>query len=510
MKEMKIDIVGKTIYPISARLAKEAIKENSIDKMNSSNMQEFMNVLAKYLTSEENIHDRIDAPLKSLVSTLEIEKNSIDECIFVCNEDKSAIKKEVEKKKEKIKEMEKELRDKRVNIRRSVYSEITEGKREVEKATIKIIDDAKKTLENINSQFSINLVNFENITKRIFDSFIKEWGNVSINLEDKLINIVSESIDDYDDCIKVENNIRKVIKTSLQFDKIDVESPRKEYEELKKFDDDIKKAKDERNRISKELESLYTKQTERDQLLEKKQCKNNEIDRLIQNKERKIEQLSSIQSHWGKKTVQKEEKRDGFLGKFITKFIGDKKIEVEEEFCDDTEKKKAEDNIDKINKEIENLRNESNKEIEELDGKIKNLGAIDYRINSLEKDEEIQNKFYFENMLNYQEKKLHMEEQVIKFEKENYIKNLENELCEHSERINLFLESSKDKFISIINDVLEIDSKKIEIEKRGLENIISFNNKTPKEIEIELKQLYQKKEIIENAIMDIKNKRSMN
>lgn len=65
MHLMKIPMQGKTIYPISAKWAQETIGQPNEEKRQKSRFDVFVQALNTYLTNEENVKDRLYAPLEA-------------------------------------------------------------------------------------------------------------------------------------------------------------------------------------------------------------------------------------------------------------------------------------------------------------------------------------------------------------------------------------------------------------------------------------------------------------
>lgn len=75
LKQQEIDMAGKEIYPISALEARKGIAERNEALREHSNMDKFKSVLEDYLVSDENVTDRLLAPLTSIRGTLGQYKN---------------------------------------------------------------------------------------------------------------------------------------------------------------------------------------------------------------------------------------------------------------------------------------------------------------------------------------------------------------------------------------------------------------------------------------------------
>jgi GTPase Era involved in 16S rRNA processing len=509
MVKMGVNVEGKAVYPLTARAAREAIAENSSDKLQKSLLPQFKDYLSNYLTSEENIKDRLDSPLKSLIYQMENKKSTIDDYIITCNKDNIEILKEQGERKARISAMEEDLLDKRKTIRNAVHEEIKIRKINVDDAVTKVVDGVKSDLDGMNSQFSVNLVRFDNVTLKTFADYMQKWDKISGDMESGLMNIVDISLDTETEYIKLEEQIRRVLRTSLKIEKIDVDNPKFDYEALKSIDDDILKAKTERDQISRQLESFYTQKGKRDDLLDQKKKKEIEITRLINNKEKEIERLSMIQVYHGKKMVSEERERSGFFGRIGNFLFGNKVVQVEHDIHDNSEKNQADKNIETIENMMTSDKKHYEQEILQIRNQIIDMGGVEQKIRGLESEEQLQNELYHQRTLHQQEEKLQLEAVIIKVEKDNYIKEVSNAIREYGRVTKKFLDDSKDKFISIINDILEAQAQKIQSEHDKLDNIMSIGHKTKEELDMEIQEMYKQKVLLANDIQILQKERSI-
>lgn len=505
MQKEGLPVEDKVIYPISARWAKEGIRKNSSELFTKSELPKFMEALSRYLTSGDNIYDRIDAPLKSLGQSVQKEMDRIDDLIYAYNQDSAALKAEMQKRKEKIAEHEKDLREKRKNIRGSVDSEISRQKNEVEDAAEDVISDVKKKLESVNTRFSIHLMKFHHMTLDTCRDFEKRWEKSASELENNLMNIVDTNLDTDEEYREIESRIRRLIRTNLLLEEIEVADPEFDYEELKKYDRKIEEIKRERDRIREGLSSIYTKKDKRAELLEERENIREKLENSIRRKEREIERLSRIGVYHGTRIKPEEQKRGGKIGKGIDWLFGPKTVYNEVEIRDDSEKKQAEKDIARLEKEILNM--SDSEELRKKSEEIAEYRGLDYQQEILEADKAIQDRLYQEKLINSREDKDKLEKQIIEVAKDNYISELEEKINEEAEILRDFLENSREKFVNIINDILEREAEKIEEEKDSLVNIESVNSKSPAEIESELKDLYRKKEALRRAKADLEKER---
>ena len=225
LKQQEIDMAGKEIYPISALEARKGIAERNEALREHSNMDKFKSVLEDYLVSDENVTDRLLAPLTSIRGTLGQYKNSLSEQISACSKDHEELQTEIKKKKDEINRKEKEIKEKKRHIRQEVKSNISEAEDKLSNEVEKINQDVKEQLDMVKTKFDMGLQDFDSITSKVFDTFEEKWNETAEKLKDELMESLSESIDNEDYYQQVETEVARIIRLSLKINQITIEKP---------------------------------------------------------------------------------------------------------------------------------------------------------------------------------------------------------------------------------------------------------------------------------------------
>ena len=110
---------------------------------------------------------------------------------------------------------------------------------------------------------------------------------------------------------------------------------------------------------------------------------------------------------------------------------------------------------------------------------------------------------YIKILKSSDDKKNQLEKTIIRISKKNYIKEIEGICNEYFEKANKFLDKQKSGITTILNESIKYDLQEIENLENNLFNITTLTNKTPEEINIELKSLTTSLEELQLAIQDI-------
>lgn len=500
MDKRRIDYEGKSFYPISSKLAKEGIKENSQAKIKSSKFIEFTSSLSEYLTSEENIKDRLEQPLNFAIKLLEDEKNLIKDSIDSFNKDSGELLNEINKRKEKIEELEKKLKEKNKNIKNSIRDEIRQAKRKTETRVSKIVDDVSEELKMYNDSFSIKLVDFKSIAISTYDKFIKLWENTVEDLEINLVNILDENIDKEEEFNKLEKKIKKHIKNNLKIERVDIDNPKLDFSEINELNKDIEKARSEWDDIREKISQIHRSKEEKDMLMNQKEDIEAEIKRMKKEKTNKIENLSGAKTYRGVRNKQEEILRKGLFGKVGNVLFGPKVLNSQEEYVDRSEVEYAEKKTKELEKNLSIEVDQRKREINNLIDKMVDIGDIDYELESKQFEEKLARENYKSSIENIEEQKYKLKNHIVKVSKDNYIKSLKNSCETYTKISKKFLDDKKDIITLILNESLEIERDEINKLKKGVDQITTLSNKTPKELESEIKSSYERMEIIDKNI----------
>jgi hypothetical protein len=485
MKKLRIDTEGKKMYALSSKRAREALHDNNQAKLEASGLPSFMGALSSYLTGQGFVKDRLILPLGSVVRSMEIEKETINDQIAACSKDKNELNEEIQHRKKAIIEREASLKDKKRYIASTVKKEIRSTKSEVEAISLKVYNAQKERLSNIKSKFDIRLANFDDFDMQAYALYVEEWEGSAEHLEDQLLGILDTSIDSEDEYNRVSDKLTSAIRAHLQLDKISVENPEFDFAELTKIDEEIEKANAEYNKAYHKVSDLYAKKDDRNNALAEIEKTEKELENLKNKKAKRIEALSYVQKEYGYELVKDDVivKRSK-IGQF---FLGDKHMLVDKKvkYTDDRAWRDAQDEIKKIEDELNSRDTSATMKVKGLKDKMEKEGLkqIDREIALAEQEQQAR----LEDLINKREEqkreKQKLEAQIISVEKISYLNELKQALDALTKNVKSFLNQSEKNFVSIICTCLEDETEAIIRDKNSIEKIVGMNNLSPDEIE---------------------------
>lgn len=319
LKQQEIDMAGKEIYPISALEARKGIAERNEALREHSNMDKFKSVLEDYLVSDENVTDRLLAPLTSIRGTLGQYKNSLSEQISACSKDHEELQTEIKKKKDEINRKEKEIKEKKRHIRQEVKSNISEAEDKLSNEVEKINQDVKEQLDMVKTKFDMGLQDFDSITSKVFDTFEEKWNETAEKLKDELMESLSESIDNEDYYQQVETEVARIIRLSLKINQITIEKPECDLSGLVEMEKKVEEARKKYKKIYEKSISLAQQKEERQEISDELEQRRKEYMQSRNEKKNRIEQLDMVQIEYGKEERLKEiyVRRKSKIGQFF-------------------------------------------------------------------------------------------------------------------------------------------------------------------------------------------------
>lgn len=491
MQRIGIETEGKRMYSLSSKRAKEAISENNVDKLNASGLPDFVEALISYLTGQDFVRDRLLSPLSSVFTSIEKEKESVNDQIAACNKDKNELNIEIQRRKKEIRERETEVLEKKRHISSSVKSEIQLTKLEVKGIVAKVNNAQKERLSKINSKFDIRLASFEEMDMEAYVLFNDEWENAAQHLETQLLDILDTSVDSETEVENISETIVAAIRSHLQLEKISVEKPEFDFTELSRIDEEIEKAKAEYNKAYNKVSNLYAVKSDKNEALAEIEKLEKDFERLRNKKEKRMDALSTVQIEYGyeeKIRYYKEVKR-GKVGQFFLGETKRKKLKeperYREEYVDDRAKRAADEEISKIEKELEKNNLGTRERVKHIKERLdrEEFKQIDREITRAEMEQEAALEELMSRRQTQREEKHALEVQIISVEKDTYLRELKRILEDMCKNISNFLEQSQKNFISIICTCLDNEIDAIAIEKNSIEKMVSMNNLSPEEIE---------------------------
>lgn len=503
LKLKNVAIEGKEIYPISAKLAKEAIKEKSQAKKEHSKFDYFKTGLSNYLTSDENSRDRLFEPLSAVQAKFKNERKLLEDRIRICSKNQEDIKRELENEIKKIEKAEKELKEKKKYIQSNVRNAVINARNSMERSNAKIVEEVKEELKDISSQFHLRLTDFGSMAIGVHDKFLKNWNLLSSKLEDKLVEIIEENIDSDKDVAETMDRLLPIIHKSLDINKVDIETPKFDFKELQEIDKEIENKKREYESYREKLLSSRDDKQKYMLLMSEKEKLERQIEKLSGDKDRRLDSIGEARPYRGETMVNYKEKREGFFGGIGNILFGPKTVSKRESFVDYSEvefvEKKRNEVQDKFSSEI--LVKE-----EEMKNKLYEsmlLGDIDSRIFDMEFDTKQSRERYLKILETEEEEKLKLSSQIIKVSKDNFFKEIKRASDEYERIGKLFLDSNKDLISTIILGALDGERSQLDGLKNNLYTMSTMAGASPEELQMEIKTMYDKLQIILDSISEL-------
>lgn len=502
----KIEMVGvnienKVIHKISALFERKGIKENSIEMRNASKFIDFKEVLINYLTSEENIKDRLEAPLKNIISNLvqyKLKKKKTMECYTSEYEE---IKQLIKEKDADIKEMQNELKEKKIYIKRVTREKIKRTKDEVESKLERLLEDIKSELDGVESEFALKYIDFINLTSHFGYSINKCWKDSRNTLKNSLIDIIDESIDYDNEGKEIKSKVINIIDNTLNLDIGDIEAPKLDFDALNKFDKDIEEKKKEYERAKEKLFRIKRDKKIVDMDEEELIRIKAEISQLNSQKESRVAAIGEGVARNGRRRIEEYRSRGGIGGWIIDKIAGEKLVEKDEEFWDESEiviKKKMRENVEtECNLKIDTKKMDA----EAIITRLKHNPITEEEIFEAQKELEIRRK---ENTnVDFDEKRYQLENELIKFSKNKYTKQIKAAGEGLEDIITKHLNNSENLIAKLIEEVLVCDLNKIESIKTEIDALRNKENMSPEEIDLKVKEISNEIVVLNYSITKI-------
>lgn len=498
------DVRSKEIYPVSARVEKIAISEDDDSKRKESRVLKFKKKLESYLTSSDNISDRLEAPIKSILSMLNQCREIKREEQIIYNTESENINNNIKKAKNELEELEKELRERKKSIKKSIKCEINNSRSKIESNVEVLESEIDEDLKDVKSSFELKTIDFEDMTNGIYNKIKKTVESTQRELVGNIEEIIDSYIDDEKEVDYIKQKLINAIEIKLNIDskkEIEINDIDKSY--LKDIDDEIKNKKEELDNIRQQWEKSSKELEENEQLSFIVTSQRKELERLKNERNERLLNIGDGQARIIRKTKETTEKRKGFFGAIATVCVGDKvKISEEEvyDYSEVKEKERRKANIrneyydDIKHKEIEvefNQRNLKGKSAERIQQEIE-LEFI-----------KVANKFSEEEM-KFQKEKYEREQQLVTINLRKYKKTIKAYISDIVEDVKINLDAN----IKYINKIVELSltsfDRKINEKNELLENLIFSGKSSPEELDIKRNEILNEIVILNKSIESIR------
>ena len=508
----KIDMYGanvdsKIVYPISSKLEKEYLESNDEEKRERGRFKEFKEDLISYLTSEENIKDRLKAPLKSLLSEIILFREEKKKQLEVLNLDDDKLTTEIKKIEEEIEDLIENLNSRNKEIRKLVRSKVRDFVSRIESSKDSLNDDLNDQIRDYKTNFSMNEDNFKVMLEEFDINIRKKIRSSNEQLKRDITEIIDMNIDEeegYDFLIK---NLKKSIDMEINVcTSSEVEFLSSENEAIKKYEEELSKREEELEELEEEKNNLREKLKEVEKANNDIEYAKKEIARLKKQKRERIESIGDAPIRVVEKTEQVEVRRKGIFGAIARVFVGDKIVNKPVSYEDRTEH----DFKESLRQRTEF---EYGKDISAMEVELKNKEQLIFNnLSAREKAEDSNRKFkrrekdYFDNLKDYERKKIENEINVFEINKRKF-KNAIGEYIDEAfdsvkngidERILITIAQE-----SLSNLSSNIGNKKEYLEQIRMNEIKGDRDKKINEISNEILVLNKAFEILNNTKEEI-------
>jgi len=499
-----VNIEGKEVYPISSKLAKEAILEESQSKKEESRFEFFKDGLGNYLTSEDNLKDRLLEPISAVQTRLNIERELLNEKMSACSKDSEELAKEIELKKKIISDCEEAIKDKKRNINKEVRDVMNNVKTNFQQNAGQVINEVKNELNEINTEFDIALTDFSNMAIGVYDKIVRNWEVTRGNLEDEFATIIEENIDDDKKVDEIKNEIMDIIHKSLDIERIDVSDPKFDFKELDKIDKEIQKNKNEYDRTRNKLSECNNDRMKIESLIEQKESIEKDIRRLYDEKRTNLDSIGNAQVESGFKSNRVERNRKGIFGVVGNVLFGAKVTMEQEHFTDYTAVNYAKEQRQSVENEYSEKVDLQKRLYERKLNEMIVMGDVEGRLLDEEFENKEARKKYLQKLNSSDEIKNKMSAKLIKVSRDNFYKEIKNVCDEYVHKASIFLDGQRNLLINIIKEVINDEIKELDNKKESLYSITTLKNKSPEQLQEEFKILTLRLVNVTDAIDEVK------
>lgn len=498
MLEVGVKIENKIIYPISAKKHQESITEDSEEKRKEGQFNNFTESLSSYLTGDENIQDRLKAPLYAIEKRLQKEKSILEEQLQACNQSQEELQRQLKDKYNEIDDLEKELKEKKRHVKSNVKSIMRNAKSQFEQLIPEIQQETKSLLSDITTEFDIELTDFAGITIALYDKFLNKWSTVRNNLELDLEQLVDEIIDSEEEGMEIQEKILDIIHKRLDIEKVDPDTPEINLDKIKEIDKEIEEKKKEYDGYRRKLLELRDKRERKEDLLYERKRIEEEMLRLRKKKDLELDIIGNVKPKTAVKTSTNERIRRGFFGKIGNALFGPKIVDTQETYTDYTEVKWADENREKIREKYSlEIKNQESRFREQLED-IYNLKFDEFELLDIEDDVKSAKSQLRASQENAYMRKQEMAKKIIKVNVNQFHKQVENITVEYLNDVQDYLTNNRKIIIHLILELLNMTQDKIEEKRNNLYEIEVIAGKSPEDLEREVNNIHTRiAEIIE-------------
>lgn len=499
------DVKDKVVHPISARLEKQGIAEENSHKREAARVLEFKKKLADYLTSDDNIRDRLEAPIKSILSRLNECRDLKKEQLGIYNTESDKLEQDIVRAKSELEELENDLKERKKSIKKLVKSEIYNSRNFIESEIEKLEQGVDEDLKDVKSSFALRITDFNDMTETISNKIKTTVDGTQKKLLKKFEDIIDLYIDDQKDFDMIKGKLVKAIEVKLNINTKSVAS----INEIDKgyFDDieeKIAKKKEELSEKRLKWERLTRESSENEELRQDVERQRRALERLENEKRDRILQVGEGQAYRNRRTRQEKVSRDGLVGRGLDFFIGKKTVEKEYEEYDESEINLKRKQKQSINEEYEDDIKKKEELLREKERNVKGSNILDI----LQSEAEINFRKEVENFYNgeieLQKERFNREQELVSVNVRKYKKSIKSFISDLAEETKTSLDMNTGTIYKIIEMALISLERKIETKNETIENLIFAGKISPEELDMKIKEISEEIVVLNTSIDNVR------
>ncbi|OON95866.1 MAG: hypothetical protein ATN36_07090 [Epulopiscium sp. Nele67-Bin005] len=481
LENKQVTIPDRGIYPISAKLEKEGIRDNSEEKRIESKFEPFLNDLTDYLASDKNIHDRLVAPLNNTKATIKQFDQFLQTKLVALNISQDEIDEAIRKIDQQLQDKRNQIKENDKHLKREYRKIFNSVRLNLEDEIHKLKEDIDEELGNISSQFE-----FETYNPQLLGSSLKNsWHYISRTMIKDIEELIEDSIIDDTQLENIQNRANKIFTAVLDFGDLSISKPELDLSELENFDKEIQLLQKELEQCNKNLLTCIENVEEKEKYSYEIENLKQKRDRLEREKREELDRIGTPQIHrYLAHEILKES--HGGLG-IMDFFVGKKAKTVQIERVDNSEFDSKNELIDKIKLEKEVAINEIEQKISVMQSEATGIRSLQEKETEQRyKKQELSEKITIQKNRIFEEK-IRFEQQQTKSVIKKMIREIYCAYDEYQIYIQQELDKRKKPMEKILNEIIE--QSKLSIRELEQQKEIQSSTKGKSAAEIKEEQL---------------------
>lgn len=490
MGDVGISVSNKTVFPISAKKYQEGLTEESGEKQLEGRFVPFTNSLNTYLTGPENIKDRLDNPFYAIQRRLKKEKEILEEQLQASNQDDETLHKQIKARTNEIEQLELELQNKKRHVRNNVKAIVRNARTQFEQLLPEIKQETKGILNDVTTEFDLELTDFNSIIIAIYDKFIHKSNVVRNGLELDIEQLVDEIIDNEAEGDEIKEKILAIIHQRLDLEKVDADTPEVNLDVLKEIDRELEDKKQHYEDTRRQLLELRQKREKHENLESDKKKIEQDINRLKNRKDAELISIGDVRPRETKKTVQSTRKRKGLLGIIGNGLFGPKVVENEELYTDYTQLEWATERKEEVRREYSAVIKGQEVKLENQLQEMYHVQYDEFELSEVENELKHKRSAMRSSEEELLTTKQEMEKKIIKVNVNQFYKQVEQVAIEYFDNIQDYLNTNRKVIVELILQIVNLEQEQIEEQKNNLYSMERIAGKSQGELEQEINDLH--------------------